>query len=59
MIHKNKIKGLAKNMGKKLSKEAIIEINKILEGESKRILEKAERKASFAGRKIILKKDLE
>ena len=59
MIQKNKIKILAKNRGKKISAEAILEIDKILEKESDRLLEKAERKASFAGRKIILKKDLD
>lgn len=59
MIQKNKIKQLANNKGKKLSKEAILEIDRIIEEESKRLIEKAQRKASFAGRKIILKKDLE
>jgi len=59
MIQKNKIKKMANSNGKKLSKEAIIEINRILEEESKKLIEKAQRKASFAGRKVILKKDLE
>lgn len=59
MIQKNKIKKLANTKGKKLSREAILEINKIIKRETENILEKAERKASFAGRKIILKKDLE
>ena len=58
MIHKKKIKEVIKKTGKRASREAILTIDKILEKQAKEIIEKAKRKADFAGRKTILKEDL-
>jgi len=59
MIHKNKIAELIRKSGKKPSKEIISKIDKILEKLAQELIEKAKRKADFAGRKIILEKDLD
>ena len=59
MIHKKKIAEAIKKIGKRASKEAILEIDRILKKKVGEIIEKAKRKADFAGRKTILKEDLE
>jgi len=59
MIHKKKIAEAIKKTGKRASKEAVLAIEKILKKQVEEIIEKAKRKADFAGRKTILKEDLE
>lgn len=59
MIHKKKIAEFIKKTGKRASREAILIIDKILEKQAEEIIEKAKRKADFAGRKTIFKEDLE
>jgi len=59
MIHKKKIIEAIKKTGKRASMEAVLTIDKILEKQVEEIIEKAKRKADFAGRKTILKEDLE
>ncbi len=59
MIKRAKIKELAKKQGKKLSEKAEAEIDKLLEKNAEEIVKRASRKASFSGRKIIMKEDLE
>ena len=51
------IKELARKEGKKIGKETIKKINKILEGETARIIKKSARNADFMGRKIIKEED--
>ena len=58
MIHKSKIAELIRKSGKRAGKEAISMIDKILEKQAKKIIERAKRKADFAGRKTILEEDL-
>lgn len=58
MINKTKIKNLAKKRNKKISKEALNEIGKILEEKAEELIIKAERKSDISGRKIIFKEDL-
>jgi len=59
MTNLKRIKELIRKSGKRPSKEAIEKIKEILEEKIKEILEHAKRKADFAGRKTILKEDIE
>ncbi len=58
MIKKKEIKRLAKEEGKKISKEAIKYIEMYLLDLTKKIIKKAARNATFNGRKIIKKDDI-
>ncbi len=53
-----KIKELARKNRKKISKEAIKEINKILIEKASDIVRKASRNSDFFGRKTIKKEDI-
>lgn len=59
MIHIKKIAEAIRKSGKRAGKEAILAIDKILEKQAEEIIEKAKRKADFAGRKTIFKEDVE
>ena len=59
IIHKKKVVEAIKKTGKKASKEAVVKIDKILDEKVREIVLKAKRKADFAGRKTILKEDLD
>ena len=58
MINKKEIKEIARKHKKKISEEALLEINNILTKETEERIIKAARNSSFFGRKIILKEDL-
>jgi histone H3/H4 len=57
MIHKSKIRKAIKKIGKRVSCEGLLELDKILEKYARENIEKAKRNADFAGRKTILKED--
>lgn len=58
MISQKLIKKFAKKNKKKLSKKAIVKINKILEEKLKIIIFKSSRNADFAGRIVINENDV-
>jgi histone H3/H4 len=58
MISLNKMRELANEDNKKLSKEAIKEIKKKLNEEVKKILQGAVRRADISGRKVIKAEDV-
>ena len=59
MINKNKIAEVIRKSGKRPSKEALARLDKILEKQIGEIIEKAKRKADFAGRKTIFAEDID
>ena len=59
MIHKSNLAGAIRKIGKRPSKGALRKIDKILEQRTEEILERAKRKADFAGRKTLLEEDIE
>ena len=58
MIQKKKVEELIRKFGKRPSKGAISELDKTLEKQVKGIIERAKRKADFAGRKTLLREDV-
>lgn len=59
MISKRKIKEIMEECGgKKISGKAIVKVESFLEVEVKRILKKAAKKADYAGRVIVMEKDI-
>jgi histone H3/H4 len=59
MITKKQIIGFLKEKNKKISKEAIEELKRMLDIFTKDILKKATINADFKGRKIIKKEDIQ
>lgn len=47
------VKNMAEKEGKKISKDAIKKINRILKNKADKVIKMASRNADFAGRKVI------
>ncbi|MEK6855745.1 MAG: hypothetical protein AABX66_01155 [Nanoarchaeota archaeon] len=59
MISKKKIKQIAGRYGKKIGKEAILELEKKIIYEIERLVQKGVRNANFRGRSTIVKEDFD